>query len=90
MQIEFDPAKDETNQRKHGVSLAAAGSMDWSTALIRQDDRKLYGERRLQAYGLLNGRLYQVVFTPRNGAVRVISLRKVNKREERFYEQSNY
>jgi len=29
MQIEFDPAKDEGNQAKHGVSLAEASRLDW-------------------------------------------------------------
>jgi len=90
MYIEYDPTKDEANQRKHGVSLADAGSIDWSTALIRRDDRREYTEQRFQAFGILNGCLYQVVFTPRNGVMRVISMRKANKREERKYEQQNY
>lgn len=90
MHIEYDQTKDEANQRKHGVSLAEAGSVEWSTALIRRDDRREYTEQRFQAFGILNGRLYQVVFTPRNGVMRVISMRKANKREERKYEQQNY
>ncbi|MBK4739137.1 BrnT family toxin [Noviherbaspirillum pedocola] len=89
MEIEYDSAKDENNVRKHGVSLADAGLIDWSSALIRRDLRRDYEEQRYQAFGMLNGRLYLVVFTPRNGAMRVISMRKANKREERKYESQN-
>ncbi len=53
MHIEYDPTKDEANQRKHGVSLADAGSIDWSTALIRRDDRREYTEQRFQAFGFI-------------------------------------
>jgi uncharacterized DUF497 family protein len=88
MLIEFDITKDETNQEKHGISLAAAGSIDWETALIRPDTRKNYAENRFQAFGLLDGRLYFVAFTVRGDAIRIISMRKANKREEKRYEQT--
>jgi uncharacterized DUF497 family protein len=29
MLIEFDTAKDQANQEKHGIPLAAAASLDW-------------------------------------------------------------
>jgi uncharacterized DUF497 family protein len=88
MLIHFDPAKDRFNQAKHGVSLTAAGLIEWDTSLIREDARKDYGENRFQALGLLDGRLYPVAFTVRGEALRVISMRKANKREERQYEQA--
>ena len=34
MRIEFDPAKDEANQAKHGVSLLMAVELDWEAALV--------------------------------------------------------
>jgi hypothetical protein len=34
VRIEFDPSKDKTNQRKHGVSLALAEELDWDAALV--------------------------------------------------------
>lgn len=88
MLIDFDPSKDHVNQAKHGVSLADAGLIEWDTVLIRSDNRKNYGESRIQALGLLDGRLYRVAFTVRGEALRVISMRKANKREERQYEQA--
>ena len=35
MRIEFDPAKDEANQAKHGVSLLMTVELDWEAALVR-------------------------------------------------------
>ena len=46
----------------------------------------VYGEVRLQARGLINGRLYVIAFTQRGGNLRLISLRKANKREQVLWE----
>ncbi len=39
MRIEFDPAKDDTNQAKHGVPLSFAAELDWDAALVWIDGR---------------------------------------------------
>lgn len=87
MNIEFDPAKDEINRTKHGISLQAASGFDWDTALEREDDRFDYGEARFVAIGLIDTRLYVMVFTvgSNDDAVRVISLRPAEKHEARYY-----
>jgi uncharacterized protein len=87
VKIEFDPAKDEVNRAKHGVSLKAAISFDWDTALEREDDRFDYGEVRFVAIGLIDMRLFVIAFTEGSDddAVRVISLRPAEKHETRFY-----
>ena len=87
MEIEFDPAKDEVNRAKHGVSLQAAASFDWETALEREDDRFDYGEVRFVAIGLIDARVYVMIFKEgsHDDAVRVISLRPAEKHETRFY-----
>lgn len=87
VKIEFDPAKDEANQRKHGISLAAAESFDWDTALEREDNRFDYGEIRFVAIGAIDQRLFVMVFTEGSDAdsVRVISLRAAERQEARFY-----
>ena len=87
MQIEFDPAKDEANRAKHGVSLQAATSFDWDTALEREDDRFDYGEARFVAIGQIDARLYVIVFAEGSDddTVRVISLRPAEKHETRYY-----
>ena len=87
MRIEFDPAKDEANRAKHGVSLAEATGFEWDTALEREDDRFDYGEMRFVAIGLIEARLYVMIFAEGtdDDAVRVISLRPAEKHEMRYY-----
>jgi uncharacterized protein len=68
-----------------------ASRLNWrrnfpGTALIVEDLRKDYGERRFQALGLIGDRLHMMVFTPRANKAHLISLRKANKREVKRYE----
>lgn len=56
---------------------------DLDTAVIDPDDRRDYGEARFKATGMIGGRLFIVIFTPRMGRFRLISLRKANEREKR-------
>ena len=65
-------------------SLVQEG-FDWASALVLEDTRKDYGERRYRALGLIGGRLHAVVYTPRAGLLHIISLRKANRREEKRY-----
>ena len=48
---------------------------------MTEDIRRPYPERRFQALGLIGEHLHMLVFTPRKGAVHVISLRRANTRE---------
>jgi uncharacterized DUF497 family protein len=66
-----------------------ARDFEVATALIVEDLRNEHPERRFQALGYIEARLYMLVFTPRNGKVYVISLRKANSREVKRYEQKN-
>ena len=85
MEITFDPAKDAANIAKHGYSLSEARSIDWDSALVRDDDRADYGEHRQRALGVIGNRGFFVAFVEREGLMRVISLRKANKREVSEY-----
>ncbi|MCY1400682.1 hypothetical protein D3C76_542350 [compost metagenome] len=87
MQITYDVAKCERNITERGLSFELASDFDWSTALVLEDQRQDYGERRFQALGFIGERLHMLVFTPRAGAVHIISLRKANKREVSGYEK---
>ncbi len=49
------------------------------------DERFDYGEPRFVAYGYMNGRLIATVYTQRGNAMRIISMRKANTREEKLY-----
>jgi uncharacterized DUF497 family protein len=89
VEIEFDPVKDEINQEKHGVSLATACAIDLDSAVIIEDRRFDYGESRFLAYARIAGRLHVMWFTMRGTIVRVIGLRRANRRERRKYGQSS-
>ena len=89
VQITFDPSKDRTNQRKHGVSLGNAVAIDWDTAMEERDDREDYGEDRYRAFGAIGDTLYCVVYVDRKDERRIISLRKANAREVRNYVEAN-
>ena len=83
MRLEFDPAKDVINRRRHGLSLAAASEMNLLGAVVLEDARYDYGEPRYRAYGYVEGRMHMLAFTMRGDVVRAISFRKANRIEEK-------
>ncbi len=85
MLLEFDKAKNARNIRERGISFERFADIDAETALSGEDVRKDYGERRLRVLGFIDGLLYAAVVTPRGEKIRVISLRRANRREERAY-----
>lgn len=87
MDISYDPAKNERNIATRGISFERVREFDFDTALIRQDVRNDYGEPRVVALGFIENRLHALIFTRRGEVVRVISLRKANRREVRLYEE---
>jgi uncharacterized DUF497 family protein len=85
MGIAFDPEKEARNVAKHRISLTRAEEMDMAAATVREDERFDYGETRYVAFGDIDDALHCLVFTFRGSKVRVISLRKANKKEVRRY-----
>jgi len=75
VRIEFDPAKDEVNLAKHGVSLALAAELDWKAALVWFDARFEYEAEKI-ALAPKTEILYYVAFVDRGQARRIISLRR--------------
>jgi len=89
MKLKFDHAKNEKNIQERGISFELAVDFDLATAKIWPDTRKDYGEKRFIALGYIGNRLFSMVFTVRNDVLRIISLRKANKREVHNYEQQS-
>ncbi len=87
MQITFDPAKNARNVAERGLSFEMVSQFDFDTAVIWIDARKQYPEVRISALGMLESRVYALVFTETSNGIRVISFRKANKREVKRYEQ---
>lgn len=86
MLIEFDPAKDAKNRANHGIGLGEYAAMDLGSAIAFESPR--HGEARTVQVGPIAGRLHVAVVTFRGAVTRVISLRKANPREERWYVQA--
>jgi uncharacterized DUF497 family protein len=85
MMIEYDPAKDEANRQKHGISLERASDLDIIALL--EDERNAYGEIRYRAWGMIDEQPHCLAFTYRDGHVRAISLRRAHRKEyERYVE----
>ena len=85
MLSEFDPAKSADNRRKRGTGFERFADMELDRAISIEDTRREYGERRLRVLGFIDGRLHAAVITPRGEKIRVISLRRANRREVRNY-----
>jgi len=82
---EWDEGKRDANLKDRGVDFADVVRLDWDAAVIETDRRRSYGEPRFIALGMIDGRLYVLVYTRRDAVTRVISLRKANSREVKRY-----
>ena len=84
--FEWDPNKELENVRKHGIDFTTASLIWRGSVFERIDNRRDYGEKRFQAFGVFDNRILTVVFTWRSANRRLISARGANSREKRLYE----
>jgi len=87
MQYEWDEKKNAANRIKHGLDFSSAEGFCWDTAVETIDDRSDYGEERWISMGLIGVRVHIMIYARRTGNIRIISLRKANKREVEYYEK---
>lgn len=87
MKLDWDEAKRQATLRTRGLDFADVARIEWDAAIVLDDDRRDYGERRQVCLGLLHGQLVVVAYTFRGDALRVISMRRANRRERRIYDK---
>ena len=87
MIVEFDTAKREKTLLERGLDFADSDKVFDGLHFIARDDRSDYGEDRFFTVGLLNSRMVVIVWTPRNDARRIISMRYANDREISRYKK---
>jgi uncharacterized protein len=88
MGITFDPKKEASNIRKHGVSLTESDGVLSDPIALTIEDTSAVGERRFVTIGAnVFGRLRVVVYTHRGDDERIISVRKPEPKEARAYEK---
>jgi uncharacterized DUF497 family protein len=85
-EFEWDPAKERANLTKHNTPFSLAVRIWEGKVVERIDNRRAYGETRIQAFGEIDSRLMSVIYTWRDTKRRIISARKANQREKRFFE----
>ena len=89
----WDDAKNESNQRKHGVSFETAKLVFDDHLHVTRQDRIENGEQRWQTIGMVSGVVLLLVahtWWEADGGVehiRIISARRTTKLERKIYEQ---
>jgi uncharacterized protein len=87
LQFIFDFAKSARDAAERGLPFDRVADMDWKNAYIVEDTRRDWGEPRYKAFAMMDGCLHIAVFTPREDTIRIISLRRASRQEERLYDQ---
>ena len=86
MNLDLDETKRQATLRERGLDFADVALIDWETAITFDDDRRDYGERRQVCLGRMREQVVVVAFTFRGNALRVISMRKANRRERKLHD----
>ena len=86
IEYEWDEGKNAANLAAGRLGFAAVEDFEWQTALITPSPRS--GESRWAAIGYIENRLHYVVYTTRGERIRIISLRRASRQEEKLYAQT--
>ncbi len=85
MDYEYDDDKSDRTFRDRRIDFDFAARVFDSDFIEYEDRRKDYGEKRFVVIGPIEGRLFAVAYTWRNGRRRIISARRASRRERRAY-----
>ena len=88
--FEWDDEKAAANFAKHGITFneAVLGFSD-AFAIERVDDRRNYGEERMNLLAMCQGSVIRVTYSERGNRVRIISAREAEKHEQDDYYREN-
>lgn len=88
--VTFDGAKHSKNIAKHGIDLAACGSIFDYPMVTIEDSREAYGEQRLKSLGWFDARVVVLVWTDRDAGPHLISCRYGDKHEtSRYFDETH-
>jgi uncharacterized DUF497 family protein len=85
MNLEWDEVKRQSNLRKHRLDFADVEIVFSGATFTFEDDRFEYSEDRYITLGLLRGTVVVIAHTEQENMIRVISMRKATKNEQRLY-----
>jgi uncharacterized protein len=89
MTYEWDPNKDKSNYKKHGVRFADAVGVFEDENAITINDEHAREDRFITVGRDFLSRILVVVYTFRDIVIRIISARKATSREKKIYEEKN-
>lgn len=88
MEFEWDPLKAEANLKKHGVSFEEASRVFFDENAVEFfDSEHSDDEVRFLLVGISKVRLLFVGYTVRGEAIRIITARKADAGEVRYYNE---
>jgi hypothetical protein len=89
--FEWDPAKDASNRRKHGISFEAALSVfaDPLARIFPDEDHSEPEEREIIVGSSSVGRLLVVSFISKRASIRLLSARLATRHERKDYEEDS-
>jgi uncharacterized protein len=82
VRISYDPGKRQRTLEDRGLDFEDSVLVFEGLTVEVEDTRKDYGEQRVMCFGLLEGRLVVIGYTPRGSVRHVFSMRKANDREQ--------
>jgi uncharacterized DUF497 family protein len=85
MEFEFDPAKSDTNKKKHGIDFYEAQEL-WNDADFIEIPLKTSDEPRFLVIGRISEKYWSAIITYRSETIRIISVRRSRKEEVDLYE----
>jgi uncharacterized protein len=81
----WDESKRRANLRRHKLDFVGIEVIGDGFTVTREDVRERYGERRFVTFGVLHDEVVVMVYTERRDDLHVISLRRAEKYEKRYY-----
>jgi len=88
MKATWDPQKAETNLKKHKIRFSDAETVLFDPMALTIEDQDVEGERRFVSVGSdAFGRVFVVVYTYQEDAIRLISARRATPTERKCYEE---
>ena len=85
--LTWDEAKRRRNIKLHGLDFDGCDAIWDHFNVTREDKRQDYGEVRLVCFGQLANDVVVMVYTERPNGPHIISLRKAEKHEARYYRE---
>ncbi len=83
--FEYDERKSQSNLKKHGIDFVEAQTL-WKDPYLVEIPARTTDEERFLVIGKIQEKHWSAVVTPRDGNIRIISVRRSRTEEVAIYE----